>query len=273
MFSPYYRAAHRRGRGIPENHAALNVCLYGGGADRWTMTERASRHLERGPDHIRIGPSAWRWEDGGLTVDIQEIANPIPRPVRGRLRITPGALCTWSTPLDAAGRHRWGPIAPCSRISVELESPRLRWSGHAYVDSNEGDEPLERGFATWDWLRAPLDDGSCAVVYDLRPRSGGERLVARRFLPDGSTAPFEVAARGPLPTTRIWRIARQVCTDPGGVPRLVRTLEDTPFYARSMVRLPLAGQSVEAVHETLDADRFASRWVQALLPWRMPRRW
>jgi len=53
---------------------------------------------------------------------------------------------------------------------------------------------------------------------------------------------------------------------------VLRTLEDTPFYARSMVQAQLCGEEVVAMHETLDARRFASPLVQALLPWRMPRR-
>jgi carotenoid 1,2-hydratase len=53
---------------------------------------------------------------------------------------------------------------------------------------------------------------------------------------------------------------------------LAQTLEDTPFYARSLVRAKLAGQPAFGVHETLSAERFATPWVQAMLPFRMPRR-
>jgi len=53
--------------------------------------------------------------------------------------------------------------------------------------------------------------------------------------------------------------------------REVRRLEDAPFYARAELRTRLFGEDGHAVHETLDADRFAARWVKLLLPWRMPR--
>jgi carotenoid 1,2-hydratase len=33
----------------------------------------------------------------------------------------------------------------------------------------------------------------------------------------------------------------------------------------------LLGQPVVAMHESLSLDRFRSRWVQMLLPFRMPR--
>ena len=82
-------------------------------------------------------------------------------------------------------------------------------------------------------------------------------------------------ARHTLPRTG-WGIHRTVRTEPasaGGAPATVlRTLEDTPFYARSLVRTRLGGEAVDAMHETLSATRFGTAWVQALLPWRMPRR-
>ena len=51
-----------------------------------------------------------------------------------------------------------------------------------------------------------------------------------------------------------------------------RTLEDTPFYARSLLDTCLLGEPVHGVHESLDLERFRSGWVQMLLPFRMPRR-
>ncbi len=77
-----------------------------------------------------------------------------------------------------------------------------------------------------------------------------------------------------LPSSR-WGVARHVRSGPapdGSRPRVLRTLEDTPFYARDVVQGQLCGEPVQAMHETLDAGRFASPIVQAMLPWRMPRR-
>ncbi len=69
-----------------------------------------------------------------------------------------------------------------------------------------------------------------------------------------------------------WRIARETRSDRGRPAVLVETLEDTPFYARSLVKTSLAGESVTAMHESLSLDRFANPVVQAMLPFRMPRR-
>ena len=276
VFSPYYRRAWQRGRAVAEDHCAINVAVYSPGAARWTMTERGRRHLERGTDHYALGPSALRWGGDGLTITLDEVANPLPRRVRGTIRVHPQGLSRYVAALDDDGLHRWGPIAPCARVEVALESPALRWSGSGYLDSNEGDEPITGPFTTWDWLRAPLPDGSTAVVYDVRQAGGrADRLIGARFATDGSAQAIPLPPRHSLPRTG-WGIARAARTQADDArsraPQVLRTLEDTPFYARSLVRTRLDGHEVEAMHETLSATRFGAPWVQALLPWRMPRR-
>jgi carotenoid 1,2-hydratase len=274
VFSPYYRRAWRHGRAEAADHCAINVALYSPGAGRWAMTERGRRSVDRSATHFAVGPSALRWHDDTLTITLEEIANPLPRRVRGTVRVRPAGLCSYVAALDDAGRHRWGPIAPCARVEVDLDAPALRWEGHGYLDSNEGDEPITEPFTTWDWLRAPLADGSTAVVYDVRQRVGGDRVIGACFRPDGSTEALALPPRHNLRRTG-WGIERTVRSEsaPGSAPPTVRrTLEDTPFYTRSLVRTCLGGETVEAMHETLSATRFGAPWVQALLPWRMPRR-
>jgi carotenoid 1,2-hydratase len=147
----------------------------------------------------------------------------------------------------------------------------LRWSGAAYFDSNEGDEPIERAFTRWDWLRTASSDGSTTVIYDVQASGGSAAFVARRFAADGSDhAVAEASPRRALAPTALWRIARAVRAGEGA--RVQRTLEDTPFYARSLIELPLHGRREPAVHETLDVRRLRASVVQAMLPFRMPRR-
>jgi carotenoid 1,2-hydratase len=272
VFSPYYAWARgESGTADPENHCAINVALYGQGARRWTMTERGRRWVRRDAREFNIGPSRLHWDGQALVVDIDEVAVPLPQRVRGRVKVFPQALCHFVTPLDAGGRHRWGPIAPCSRIEVEFEQPRLRWSGHAYMDSNEGDEPIDTPFREWDWARSPLADGSTAVIYDVRPKSGPDRVIAQRFAPDGSAHAFEAPARQPLPPSA-WRLPRTMRSEGAGSARLLQTLEDTPFYVRSTLQAQLLGERVTAIHETLDLPRVVSTPVRLMLPFRMPRR-
>jgi carotenoid 1,2-hydratase len=239
------------------------------------MTERGQRHVQRERSAFAVGPSHLRWHGDALEITLDERSVPLPRAVRGVLRVHPQALTTFRAALDARGRHRWGPIAPCARIEVNLQAPALQWQGHAYIDSNEGDEPIERAFTRWDWLRTAAPDGSTAVIYDVQPsdirRGGASRLVTQRFSPDGSSSDFEASPRQRLGPSAWWRIDRQVRA--AASPRVLRTLEDTPFYARSLIEMQSGNsQRVQAVHETLDVPRLVSPIVQAMLPFRMPRR-
>jgi carotenoid 1,2-hydratase len=52
---------------------------------------------------------------------------------------------------------------------------------------------------------------------------------------------------------------------------LSRSLEDTPFYARTLSTARVGGQRVHLVHETVDLQRFERPWVQFLIPFRMRR--
>jgi carotenoid 1,2-hydratase len=235
------------------------------------MTERGRRWVRRDAHGFDIGPSRMRWDGGSLVVDVDEISVPVPHRVRGSVRLTPPALCRFVTPLDAAGRHRWGPLAPVARVEVDFPQPGLHWRGHAYLDSNEGDEPIDRAFRAWDWARAPLADGSTAVIYDVQPRQGPDRVIAQRFARDGSAQAFEAPPRQDLPRSK-WRLDRRMRTEPGTPARVLQTLEDTPFYVRSTVQAGLLGETVTAMHESLDLPRVVSLPVRLMLPWRMPRR-
>lgn len=269
VFSPYYAHARRRGPADPLRHCALNVALYGVTGKRWAMIERGARHLQRTASSLQIGPSALRWEGDALTIDIAEVTVPLPSRLRGRVRLHPAGLTGQRFTLDADGAHRWWPIAPCARVEVAMEHPARRWSGHGYLDANAGDAPLEQAFATWHWSRVRLRDGA-AVLYDVTRRDGTRRSIAMRADASGAVAAFDPPAEVALPATR-WRIARHTRAEPGGAVRVERTLEDTPFYARSVLSARLLGEPVVAMHESLSLDRFRQRWVQMLLPFRMPR--
>jgi len=234
------------------------------------MTERGRGQLQRSARELVIGPSRVEWHGDTLTVQIDELGAPLPQRVRGTVRLHPKAITEHKIQLDPAGRHRWWPIAPEARVEVDLEQPRLRWSGSGYLDTNGGDEPLEAGFREWDWSRTKLRQGS-AVLYDMTYLDGSRRSLALRFDGKGGAEAFEPPPPAALPQTFWWRIARATQSEPGGDPRVLETLEDTPFYARSTVSARLLGEPVTAFHESLSLTRFDTRWVQALLPFRMPR--
>lgn len=269
VFSPYYAWARRRGGADPLRHCALNVALYGRGIKRWAMTERGADAVSRGPDHLSIGRSRLAWNDAGLSVQVDEMAVPLPRRVRGQIRLRPSAVENREWALDTEGRHRWRPIAPCARVDVVLERPALRWEGDAYFDCNVGDRPLEADFRHWNWSRAPIRGGTI-IGYDVVRCDASSHRIALLCRTEGGVHPIDPLPATALPRT-LWRIARSAPADPEHVPAAVATLEDTPFYARSLIATQLLGHPTQAIHETLSLGRFCSPLVQAMLPFRMPR--
>jgi carotenoid 1,2-hydratase len=235
------------------------------------MTERGAGAVRRSAERLEVGPSAIGWEGDTLFVRFDEVGVPVPRRLRGAVRLRPQALFGDVHRLDAAGRHRWWPVAPCASVQVDLERPQLRWSGHAYHDTNWGDEPLETGFRGWHWSRSWLPDGSTAVLYDTEPRAAPAAGLALRFDPAGHSAPIGAPPQQALRPT-LWRVPRLARSEPGAAPVVVETLEDAPFYARSLLSTRLGGAAATTFHESLSLDRFSRGWVRTLLPFRMPRR-
>jgi carotenoid 1,2-hydratase len=292
VFSPYYaHARHRRLRRFGDvavdalNHCSINVALYGAGQDRWTMTERGRDRVSRDATHLAIGPSAIEWDGDTLRLTLDEVAAPWPRRVRGTIEVAcgPGAFQRASrepspeasprephrVELDVDGRHRWGVIAPRARVDVALDAPHCAWSGSGYLDSNRGSVPLEHDFDDWSWSRAHLADGRTAVVYDVARREGPAFSLAQCFDAEGHVEAFDAPQSVALPRTR-WGLDRT--TRSTNRPTIAQSLEDGPFYARSVVEAEWLGERVTCVHEQLSLARFEQRWVRALLPFRMPRR-
>ena len=269
MFSPYYAWARRRGAADPHAYCAVNVLLHGP-ARRWTMTERGARAVSRDASMLAIGRSRLAWDGAALHVRLDECCAPLPRRVRGSLLLRPDAIETGVHRLDPAGRHRWHPIAPCARIEVAMDMPALAWTGDAYCDSNFGAAPLERDFASWSWSRAPGPDGT-TILYDVALRDGPSRSLTLRYARQGGWRDAEMPAPVALPASR-WGVPRRTRARPGAAPVLHATILDAPFYARSILAAPGAGGAGGIMHESLSLDRFRRPWVQAMLPFRMPRR-
>ncbi len=239
VFSPYYAWARRRGAADPRDHCAFNIALYGPGHNRDT-----------------------------LSIDLDEVTVPWPSRIRGQVRLHPNALTHYSANLDSQGQHRWHPISPCARVDVKLQSPALRWSGAGYFDRNEGTVPLESSLVSWDWSRTQLREGT-AVIYDVTPRYGRSVALALHFDRLGRACDLISPPLVQLPRSK-WGIRRSVRAGDGQA-EVLRTVEDTPFYARSLLSSRFLGEQVKSIHESLDLDRFSKLWVQAMLPFRMPR--
>ena len=273
VFSPYYAFSRRRGPADPTDHCAVNVALYGRQRHHWTMTERSRGSLRRSPTELRIGPSKFLVEETGIRCDLNEIAVPIPATVRGR------ATVSWQTspkdvyPLDQGARHHWRPVAPRARIEVAFDRPSLVWTGDAYLDMNWGVEPLENRFSRWTWSRS-IGDDNASIIYDIEERGQARRCIGVSCRSDGSASRFDPPAEATTTQLRrgFWGAGRATRCDEGTRPKLLRTLEDAPFYTRSLIDAKINGSSGERVHESVDLDRFRHPIVQAMLPFRMPRR-
>jgi len=270
VFSPYYAFARRLGPADPLNHCALNVALYGENRKCWAMTERRRHAVGQSEREFVIGPSCVDWNDEALTFRIDEVTSPFPSRLQGSVRVYPSALTRETFALDAAGRHHWWPIAPSSRIQVDFRQPATRWLGEGYFDINYGEAPLEQDFKGWEWSRAATRNGA-AIWYDTMDRNRDGISLALRFDRTGTVDHLEPLPRAKLPSTG-WRIARTARGDTQPPVRVKRTLEDAPFYARSQLSARLFGETVDIMHESLSLDRFRLPIVQAMLPFRMPRR-
>ena len=232
------------------------------------MTERGAGAVSRSAHEYCVGRSRMAWDGSCLTINVDEVTAPLPSRIRGHIRLHPSAIASHVVALDAAGRHGWSPIAPRARVEVSLTQPGRLWQGDAYFDSNWGSRPLEADFTSWTWARAPLGDGA-AVIYDVARRDGSALPVALRYGADGAAQPFEAPPVRALPRSfwRLPRVTRSECDA-----RIVQTLEDAPFYGRSVVRSRLCGHDVTAMHENLDMRRFDTWWMRLMLPFKAPRR-
>lgn len=279
VFSPWYFDARRSGPTDPLQHAAINVSIRSHGRHFWVMNEGARPASARSAAQFSVTPtSTLAWQNGQLVLDFDEVTRPffqrMPARIAGRLTLTPQLRHDATVALDAAGRHHWCAVAPLSRFEIRMEQVQLQVQGDAYHDCNWGVEPLESAFAGWHWSRAALPatgqrSAGTAVLYDTTGRDGTSRLLGRFFADDGTWHAVTDLRSAPLSTTG-WRIARATRSDDGHA-QVRSTLEDTPFYARSLVDGTWLGSRATAVHESLNLQRFSSPWVRFLLPWRSRR--
>ncbi len=278
VFSPARvreRRSDRAGSGHALDFCTMNVALVTPTAKRWALTERGRGSVTRTAEQLSIGPSRLSLGETaeGAPVLVATLAEDgaFGSRVRGRIVFHPDRWTDPEIALDDEGRHHWRPHAPSGRIEVELDEPRVRFSGHGYLDANRGVVPLERDFARWSWSRVRVA-GGMRVAYDVELRSGEARargltladdgaLVRHEALVGAQTAEAEQETR--LPPTR-FRLPRRI----RGAATLVQTLCDSPFYARSLVR---TASGEIGMHETVSLERFQRGWVRALLPVRMRR--
>lgn len=233
------------------------------------MTEWPAEHISASETELVFGASALRWTDGRLEVTVDERSAPWGGRMRGRITVHPETVFDAPVQLDAEGRHFWYPLAPTARLEVDLEAPRARFSASGYHDANAGTEGLEAGFQRWSWARLQHPQGT-AIVYDAIRDDGSGHCHAGLYGYDGSISELDLAPPTELPNTG-WGVSRWLRAPCGFSAQIARTWENTPFYARSLLRVQDDASGRFGVHETVDLQRFPKRWVQTLLPFRIRR--
>ena len=116
-------------------------------------------------------------------------------------------------------------------------------------------------FARWHWSRASHARRHRDAVRRASAGTGRARRSRVHFDRAGKVDEYRAAAaRSALPPTR-WRIdARDALRRRASRRPSLRTLEDAPFYARSLVGSHLARASRRSpMHESLSLDRFRAR--------------
>ncbi|MCU0831648.1 MAG: carotenoid 1,2-hydratase [Rhizobiaceae bacterium] len=274
VFSPYYAWSGRRD---PDNHVCINVALYTPSGHFWTMTERGRADAFHGEHRFQVGPSGLEWDGRELVIRFDEIAVPkppfqlLPKRIAGTIRFVPDAITDQVYDIDAKGRHRWWPTGPSGRMTMRMaDGTGPDWDGHGYMDSNWGTEPLEDGFERWDWARATTADGGALIIYDSERLDGSTDILAIRIGTDGVTRRIAAPEKTRLPRA-FWGVARYGHHDAGEKPTLVKTLEDGPFYTRSVIDTVIDGERIALMHEGLSGARFGLPIVKLMLPFRMPR--
>lgn len=232
------------------------------------MTERGRKSVSTTKSEFHIGPSSLCWDGNELVVHIRERAAPLPRAVHGTIRLRPNYITDCSVALAPEAVHRWWPVAPAADVEVAFENPSIRWRGGGYLDTNSGDAMLEDHFAEWDWSRSE-SQGDNKILYDVSYRNGDTMCLGLSFDKIGHCEEFDAPGKVALGSP-FWGVSRAIRSDAEA--RVRQTLEDSPFYTRSVVETSLAGEPTVCVHESLSLERFRLPIVKAMLPFRMPRR-
>ncbi len=265
-FSPFYARERARRVANPLDFVTMNAAVYRGSRTRWALTE--TRGAKRDSTSLAIGRSTMRWSNGALVVELDEVGAPLPRAIKGRVVVHPEIVDAEPRVLDSAGAHLWWPIAPRARVEVDLVAPRVRFSGTGYLDSNAGEEPLERAFDSWDWSRVTGADGTF-VSYSTRRKDGTAQTLDLAFQRNGTSTRDGLVGRK-LGRT-LWGIELATRARPSDRVTVEQSLENTPFYARSELRVHNGNELMRGTHEALSLRRFDSSWVRWLLPFKMRR--
>ena len=213
------------------------------------MTERGRRALQARHGHTwTIGPSALAWDGTALTIGIDEITRAVPvaharhgaRHPGGAHRPAPSG---WTRAAAIAG----GRSRPARGSRSSSTSPACAGAATAISTATPATSRWKTAFTTGTGRAPAPRDGSRHALRRAR-RDGGHAVAGiGAAIRTGSVEQFEPPPRRHLPTTRwLARGARAPGRMRARPRRWPQTLEDAPFYARSVLATHLLGEPVTA---------------------------
>ncbi|MEM8984866.1 MAG: carotenoid 1,2-hydratase [Pseudomonadota bacterium] len=263
VFSPFYARAAQRGAADPSEFCAFNVGLYNRTSRHtWVFSEYQPTAISRSATAFGIGANQVRWDGERLRIAVDDRSAPLQQSIKGTITARPRALTERPFRFGRDDAHRWWPVAPILDLAVDIDSAGLHWQGRGYTDMNDGAEPLHEGFDDWHWCRWHDDDVS-RIQYRARHSDGETTSLDLSIDPTGAVHTNDLPGAQALRRSG-WGIAREQY-GAAAAPR-VATLDDTPFYARSLL---LRDGTSPVMHESLSLTRFRRAWVRQLLPFRM----
>ena len=212
------------------------------------MTERGASPWRATPDQIRDRP-----ERRGMGRHVPHHPHR-----RGRRRRSPrgsAARCGCARrrsrerafDLDAAGRHHWWPMAPVlpGRGRLERAGPALDAAAPISTPTTATSR-WRTPSRSWTWCRADLAARGGDPLRRDAPRRLPPEPVAALRRRRRRAASIARRSRPPLPPDAGSAACRARLAATTAASQVVRTFEDTPFYARSLLSSTLCGEAVTA---------------------------
>jgi hypothetical protein len=286
-FLPGYRSSALAGHAPrPDELPSLNVVVYREGKAAFYQLQRYR------PEDASYDPLGRRWTmesstmsmsviDGVLDVRVVLDASIPASDERLRGVVSVHGSMRQANPSDiaaGAAAHVWTPLAPLAHGSYDLHvgSEQMRGSGTAYVDANVGDAPFCRfGIADWTWARAstPAETRIVYLVNGKRPEDAV--YIGAIATPDGAMRTVGLRVRQACARRALYGLRYLdelvLDADDGEFARLrvVRVVDDGPFYLRMLVELSFGGTTAVGWAEFVSPDRIDLARHRALVRMRV----
>ena len=191
--------------------------------------------------------------------------------------------CPWQADLEVTGpmrqasgphepstdAHEWTILTACARGEASLRAGAETFdvSGRAYFDRNAGDASLEGlECASWTWGRLAFPRAE-RVWYLATDPEGHTRSLSMTVHDDGRSELVQDAVQVSGVRRGRWRLPypAQVAVDDALTVTMPRPVDDSPFYARFLVRGERDGELGHGFAEACVPSRIDQAWFRPLV--------